>query len=51
MMFYLTLANIFLIGITDIVNAWYTRIPSMVVSVLIITLAIKTFYHRLVVNN
>jgi hypothetical protein len=46
MIFYLTLLNIGLIGVNTLVTSWYVSIPNIVVSVIIITLAIKNLYNR-----
>jgi hypothetical protein len=50
MFFYLTLLNIALIGINTLVTTWYVSIPSIVVSIIIITLATKNLYNRYVSN-
>lgn len=48
MIFYLTLINIALLGISNIVSTWYVNISNIVVSILIITLATKNLYTRYV---
>jgi hypothetical protein len=48
MIFYLTLLNLALIGISSIVTTWYVSIPSIIVSTLIIILATKKLYSRYV---
>lgn len=48
MIFYLTLVNIALMGVSVIVNTWYVNVPSMIVSILLITLATKDLYNRYV---
>ncbi|GMA99564.1 hypothetical protein PIPA1_23640 [Pelosinus sp. IPA-1] len=48
MIFYLTLLNITLIGVNNLVTSWYVSIPNIVVSVIIITLATKNLYNKFV---
>lgn len=50
MIFYLTLLNLVLIGINTLVNTWIASMPSIVVSIIIITLATKNLYNRYVSN-
>lgn len=50
MIFYLTLLNLALIEVNTLVTTWYVSIPSIVVSIIIITLAAKNLYSRYVSN-
>jgi hypothetical protein len=48
MIFYLTLLNIVLMGMSSIVTSWNMSVLSMVVSILIITLSSKNLYNKYV---
>jgi hypothetical protein len=50
MIFYLTLLNIALTVVNNLVTTWNVSIPSIVVSIIIITLATKNLYNRYVSN-
>lgn len=50
MIFYLTLLNLALIEVNTLVTTWIVSMLSIVVSIIIITLATKNLYNRYVSN-